>query len=67
MDPREQYEEWVTINGAAELTGVSRRTIYNWIAASKLRTTRTASGSIRILAASLWQSYDGPRDPPRAA
>ena len=33
---------------------VSRRTIYNWLAAGKLQHRRTVSGKIRIYADSLW-------------
>ncbi len=45
---------------AAEIVGVSRRTIYNWLASGKLEYVRTAGGSVRIFADSLW------RDPARA-
>ncbi len=44
---------------AAQLVGVSRRTIYNWLASGKLDYVRTAGGSVRIFADSLW------RDPAR--
>jgi excisionase family DNA binding protein len=40
---------------ACELVGVSRRTIYNWIAAGKVEYVRTAGGSIRIFEDSLWR------------
>src|SRR4026208_982608 len=40
---------------ACELVGVSRRTIYNWIAAGKVEYVRTAGGSIRIFADTLWR------------
>ncbi len=45
---------------AADLVGVSRRTIYNWLASGKLEYVRTAGGSVRIFADSLW------RDPARS-
>ena len=45
---------------AAQLVGVSRRTIYNWLATGKLDYVRTAGGSIRIFVDSLW------RDPARS-
>jgi excisionase family DNA binding protein len=45
----------LTIMKACEVVGVSRRTIYNWIAAGKVEYVRTAGGSIRIFADSLWQ------------
>jgi excisionase family DNA binding protein len=40
---------------ACEVVGVSRRTIYNWISAGKVEYVRTAGGSIRIFADSLWR------------
>lgn len=51
----------VSIPRACELVGVSRRTIYNWIAAGKIQYVRTAGGSVRIFADTLW------RDPGNAA
>ena len=45
----------VSINTATELVGVSRRTIYNWISAGKVEYVRTAGGSIRIFADTLWR------------
>ena len=45
----------LTIMKACEAVGVSRRTIYNWISAGKLEYVRTAGGSIRIYADSLWR------------
>ena len=45
----------LSIMQACELVGVSRRTIYNWISAGKLEYVRTAGGSIRIFADSLWR------------
>jgi excisionase family DNA binding protein len=45
----------LTIMKACEVVGVSRRTIYNWIAANKIEYVRTAGGSIRIYADSLWR------------
>jgi excisionase family DNA binding protein len=45
---------------AAQLVGVSRRTIYNWLASGKLDYVRTAGGSVRIFVDSLW------RDPVRS-
>ena len=38
----------LSIMKACEVVGVSRRTIYNWIAAGKVEYVRTAGGSIRI-------------------
>ena len=39
---------WLSIMQACDFYGVSRRTIYNWLAAGKLRTQRTPGGAIRI-------------------
>ena len=50
----------VSIMKAAQLVGVSRRTIYNWLASGKLEYIRTAGGSVRIFVDSLW------RDPVRS-
>jgi excisionase family DNA binding protein len=41
---------------ACEVVGVSRRTIYNWMAGGKIEFVRTAGGSVRIFADSLWRS-----------
>ena len=49
----------VSIMKACEMVGVSRRTIYNWIAAGKVEYVRTAGGSIRIFTDSLWRQPDG--------
>ena len=40
---------------ACELVGVSRRTIYNWLASGKIEYVRTAGGSVRIFADTLWR------------
>jgi excisionase family DNA binding protein len=57
----------LSIMKACEVVGVSRRTIYNWIAAGKVEYIRTAGGSIRIFADSLWRA-PGPRSSePRGA
>jgi excisionase family DNA binding protein len=45
----------VSINHAAQLLGVSRRTIYNRIRDGRLATLRTRVGSQRVLVASLQQ------------
>lgn len=45
----------ISIMKACELVSVSRRTIYNWIAAGKVEYIRTAGGSIRIYVDTLWQ------------
>jgi excisionase family DNA binding protein len=41
---------------ACELVGVSRRTIYNWMAGGKIEYVRTAGGSVRIFTDTLWRS-----------
>jgi excisionase family DNA binding protein len=50
----------ISIMKACELVGVSRRTIYNWLASHKIEYVRTAGGSVRIFVDTLW------RDPHRA-
>ena len=45
----------ISIMKACELVGVSRRTIYNWIAAGKVEYVRTAGGSVRIFVDTLWR------------
>jgi excisionase family DNA binding protein len=48
----------VTIDRAAQLLGVSRRTIYNRIKEGRLATLRTLGGSQRVLLASLYAIAD---------
>lgn len=48
----------VSIPRACELVGVSRRTIYNWIAGGKVQYIRTAGGSVRIFEDTLWRDGD---------
>jgi excisionase family DNA binding protein len=50
----------LSIMKACEAVGVTRRTIYNWIAAGKLEYVRTAGGSIRIFADTLWREASVP-------
>lgn len=59
----------LSIMKACEVVGVSRRTIYNWIAAKKVEYIRTAGGSIRIYADTLWRdaSAPSPSEPARPA
>jgi excisionase family DNA binding protein len=45
----------VSIMRACELCGVSRRTIYNWLAAGKVSFVRTAGGSVRIFSDTLFR------------
>ena len=46
----------LSIMKACEVVGVSRRTIYNWMAGGKVQFVRTAGGSVRIYADSLWRT-----------
>ena len=48
----------LSIMKACEAVGVSRRTIYNWISAGKVEYVRTAGGSIRIFADTLWRDAE---------
>lgn len=54
----------VSIMKACEMVGVSRRTIYNWIAANKVQYLRTAGGSIRVFVDTLWREPDGTKGTP---
>jgi excisionase family DNA binding protein len=45
----------ISIMKACELVGVSRRTIYNWIAGGNVEYVRTAGGSVRIFVDTLWR------------
>jgi excisionase family DNA binding protein len=49
----------VSIPRACELVGVSRRTIYNWLAGGKIQYVRTAGGSVRIFEDTLWRDPEG--------
>jgi excisionase family DNA binding protein len=40
---------------ACDLVGVSRRTIYNWMAAGKIECVQTPRGLRRIIVETLWQ------------
>jgi excisionase family DNA binding protein len=53
----------VSIPRACELVGVSRRTIYNWIAGGKVQYVRTAGGSVRIFVDTLWREPATTVDP----
>jgi excisionase family DNA binding protein len=50
----------ISIMKACELVGVSRRTIYNWIASGKVEYVRTAGGSVRIFVDTLWREPSEP-------
>lgn len=53
-----EASQMVNIAQAVAIAGVTRRTIYNWINAGKLRYTRTAGGRLRIDPASLFLPHD---------
>ena len=48
----------ISIMKACELVGVSRRTIYNWIASGKV-VYPSAGGSVRIFVDTLWRQPGG--------
>jgi len=50
----------ISIAQACASVGVSRRTIYNWMAAGKVQYIRTAGGAVRIFEDSLWRTPDPP-------
>jgi excisionase family DNA binding protein len=56
MDDMLLERKTVSIPRACELVGVSRRTIYNWLAAGKVQYVRTAGGSVRIFEDTLWRN-----------
>lgn len=47
--------ETLTINDVCEILGVSRRTVYNWMAKGQLKFVRTPGGSRRIYADLLYR------------
>lgn len=53
----------VSIPRACDVVGVSRRTIYNWIASGKVQYIRTAGGAVRIFEDSLWREAQPPTAP----
>lgn len=57
----------ISIMKACELVGVSRRTIYNWLASGKVDYVRTAGGSVRIFVDTLWRDPHTQRTPSVAA
>ena len=54
-EPMLMERKTISIMKACELVGVSRRTIYNWIASGKVEYVRTAGGSVRIFVDTLWR------------
>lgn len=55
MRPENDPRPTVCINEAARLMGVSRRTIHHWLQRDWVESYRIASGSVRIVKASLWR------------
>ena len=55
----------LSIPRACDAVGVSRRTIYNWMASGKVQYVRTAGGSVRIFEDTLWRDahVPGPHAP----
>jgi excisionase family DNA binding protein len=53
-DPEPRFGRSVSIDQAAQLLNVSRRTIYNRIRDGRLTTIRTLGGSRRVLTESLY-------------
>jgi excisionase family DNA binding protein len=49
-------EETLSIKETQVKMGVSRRTLYNWMNAGKVKFIRTAGGAPRILASSLFRA-----------
>jgi len=71
MAPQEQGREFeprigrsVSLDHAAELLGVSRRTIYNRIREGRLQTIRTLGGSQRVLIDSVQEDRSVAADHP---
>ncbi len=56
----EMERQTISIMKACEVVGVSRRTIYNWIAGGKVEYVRTAGGAVRIFVDSLWRTPQQP-------
>ena len=47
--------ETLSIVEACRQVGVSRRTIYNWMADGKVEYVRTAGGAVRLFTDTLWR------------
>ena len=64
-DTKSQFEPHIgrsiSLDHAAQLLGVSRRTIYNRIRDNRLKTVRTAGGSQRVLIESMTENANGPQ------
>lgn len=48
-------EQLASVNQAMVMTGVSRRTLYNWMAKGLIQVRRAPSGTPRIVVSSLWR------------
>ena len=53
MTTEQNEQEWLTLSQAAKYIGVSRRTIYNWVASGKLKVWEIPSGHKRVKKSSL--------------
>lgn len=51
--------QWLTIDEAAQVCGVHRRTVYRWLREGRLVVVRTPSGRVRIDAACLLREGAG--------
>ena len=58
ISPEHRIGRSVSLDHAAELLGVSRRTIYNRIREGRLQTIRTLGGSQRVLLDSVVETMD---------
>lgn len=53
---QKELPHWVSIQQAAALMEVSRRTIYNWLNQGKVAYVRTPGGRVRIITETLWRT-----------
>ena len=58
IEPMTADRTTISINKTCELVGVSRGTIYNWMARGNVEYVRTAGGSVRIFVDTLWRTPD---------
>jgi excisionase family DNA binding protein len=63
----DSHRTTVSIPKACQMAGVSRRTIYNWLATNKVQYVRTAGGAVRIFTDSLFRSGNVPVIPGEGA
>jgi excisionase family DNA binding protein len=66
-NPEVKLGRSVSIDQAAQLLGVSRRTVYNRIRDGRLQTIRTLGGSQRVLVESLYDLGFKPQSFPTSA